>query len=90
MVLLFTGVNIQQEPPGLLPGYWGSHSPPLQKDSTKKVSHYLKKATGQSIYVTVWNKTCLLQKYSIWTERHPGQELKDIIRKLQSKDVISG
>lgn len=56
----------------------------------KKISHYFKKATAQSIYVAVGNKTYFLQKYSIWTERHPGQEPKDIIRKLQSKDVISG
>lgn len=89
MFLWFTGVNTQQGLPGLLPGNWGSNSP-LLKDSTKKVSHYFKKAIGQSIYVTVWNKTCFLQKYSIWTERHPGQELKDIIRTLQSKDMISG
>lgn len=72
---------------------WSQHSVGSARTFTRQLGESLSstaEAIGQWTQATVWNETCFLQKYSIWPQVNTGQELKDIISKLQSKDVIWG
>lgn len=72
---------------------WSQHTAGSARTFTRQLGKSFSctaEATGQWTHATVWNKMCFLQKYSIWPEGNTGQELKDIISTLQSKDVIWG